>query len=113
MADAERRFLLGKLIVNVQHRAAGVTEDVFDVFASQRFKQYPRPTHFQKFPSNNFYSRAATPRGALINHQMISMPLACARGSKFKYLLFSFCAENNDCRIVKVNPPAAPVRAHA
>jgi hypothetical protein len=52
MTDAERRFTLGKLVVNMQHRAAGIAEDVFDVFASQRFKQYPRPTHFHKFTSN-------------------------------------------------------------
>jgi hypothetical protein len=53
--------MLGELIVNVEHRAAGVPEDVFDVFASQRFKQYPRSTHFHKFTSNNF--RGAIARG--------------------------------------------------
>jgi hypothetical protein len=46
----------------VQHRAAGIAEDVFDVFASQRFKQYPRPTHFHKFSSNNFYAARVSER---------------------------------------------------
>ena len=41
MTDAERAFTLGEFVVNVQHRAAGIAEYVFDVFASQRFKQYP------------------------------------------------------------------------
>ena len=51
MTNAERRFTLGEFVVNVQHRAAGIAEDVFDVFTPQRFKQYSRPTHFHKFTS--------------------------------------------------------------
>jgi hypothetical protein len=54
MTDAERRFTLGEFVVYVQYSAAGIAEDVFDVFAPQRFKQYPRPTHFHKFTSNNW-----------------------------------------------------------
>jgi hypothetical protein len=32
----------------VQHRAAGITKNMFDVFTSQRFKQYSRATHLHK-----------------------------------------------------------------
>src|SRR5215813_12712823 len=63
MIDAERRFAFGELVINVQHRAARIAEDVFNIFASQRFKQYPRPTNFHKFTSQ------------------ISKPLAHARGT--------------------------------
>jgi hypothetical protein len=38
MINAQLSFALRKLVVNVQHGAAGITEDMFDVFASQRFK---------------------------------------------------------------------------
>src|SRR5262245_21446180 len=65
------------------------------------------------FSHRNASSSIRAPRIFISLPRIISTPLAYAFGAVSKIFLLRFYADNDDCRIVKVNLPAAPVRVHA